>query len=96
MKYPPLFITFHGKRLGATFDQLEKAQGYPGPRGLECAEKEVVAYVSGFDLVELVNEWIERAEDLSGEFQVGARTELTAAIGDLSDLLKKAGYLESE
>lgn len=88
MKHPPLYVAFHGDHLVA-FRELEKAQGYPGPR----ANRKIVAYIAGDDLVELLNEWEERADDWSGEFEHGSRAALREASRDLSLLLAKAGYL---
>lgn len=37
-----LYVTFHGGQRGASFDSLAAAKRYPGPRGLECADKAIV------------------------------------------------------
>lgn len=89
---PLLFSTFHGRNskddwhYGATFDQQAKADGYPGPRMLECADKRVVPYVPVSVLWSLIAEWKCRLDDIEGD---GPKMELEAAIGDLEDAIRE-------
>lgn len=42
---PPLFAVFHKGRFLTVFEGYEAAKRWPGPRGLECAELDVVMYI---------------------------------------------------
>ncbi len=62
-----LFVTFHGDLQGHAFDDVEKAQRYPGPRGYETHRKDVVLYIRADRLAALCRRLGKDVQDLLEE-----------------------------